>query len=427
VRLAERLAVANAFWQVRKQALIFYGHLAGLDYFIYLCRLNTIEHTFMNTKQNLYTLAALVIIFFAANTRAQIPVGYYDTADGKTGEALKTAMHKIVRNHLTLDYYAAPEYFEYTDWHPDGYYWDMYSGNHRYHWSGMNREHSLPKSWWSTTPATTIAYTDLHNLYPSDAEANTAKNNYPLGKVGTVTYTNEVTKVGYNVSGTVYSDLVFEPADQYKGDFARDYFYMVTCYQDYAGNWRSLGTGSGFLNNSTYPVFGNWSLSLLLQWSRNDPVSQKEIDRNDAVFEFQQNRNPFIDFPELAEYIWGNKVGETFVVPNKTEDPALITPTNDIEVNFGSVLLNTDKTITIPVRGKFLSGNIHAMLYANSANVFSLSQTSIPASLANEENGYQLPLLFHPTTAGDYSCNLVIVADGIAGSVSVSVTGKGAT
>jgi endonuclease I len=245
---------------------------------------------------------------------AQAPDGYYDSADGKKDAELKTALFHIIKSHTQLDYYTSSTYFLTTDWHPGttqfpgGYIWDMYSNFQHTTWSGMNREHSLPKSWWSAAPETTVAYSDLHNLYPSDATANTAKLNYGLGEVtGTPDFSNGVVKVGTN-GFPGFTGTVFEPADEYKGDFARDYMYVVTCYEDYANNWRSLGTSSMLLGG-TYPVFRAWAVNLLLKWHRQDPVSSKETNRNNAVYSFQHNRNPFIDHPELAEFIWGKYMG----------------------------------------------------------------------------------------------------------------------
>lgn len=235
---------------------------------------------------------------------AQVPANYYNLAVGKKNAELKTALHQTIKPHTVLEYYSSSTSFRSTDWHPDGYFWDMYSSTKRTSWSGMNREHNMPKSWWSTSPETTVAYSDLHNLYPSDATANSAKSNYPLGVAGSkISFSNGVVKVGYS-SYPGYSNIVFEPANEYKGDFARDYMYMVTCYEDYATNWRSTGTTS-MLSNNSYPVFKPYAINLLLEWSRNDPVSEKEINRNNAVYKLQGNRNPYVDFPILSEYVWG--------------------------------------------------------------------------------------------------------------------------
>lgn len=274
---------------------------------------------------SLLKIKILIIWFFCASIlAAQIPAGYYNAALGKADAELKTALHNIIKNHDVLEYYSSSTSFRKTDWHPEGYFWDMYSNYKRTVWSAsMNREHNMPKSWWSTAPETTIAYSDLHNLYPSDAGANTAKSNYPLGVVGgNPDYTNGVVKVGKNTySG--YVGTVFEPANQYKGDFARDYMYVVTCYENYANNWRSTGTASMLFSGGTYPVFKPYAVNLLLEWSHNDPVSEKEIVRNNAVYLLQGNRNPFIDYPVLAELIWGKFKGSLWAgdnTPPESED-----------------------------------------------------------------------------------------------------------
>lgn len=263
----------------------------------------------------------LSVAFFCSTiTLAQAPSGYYNTAVGKAEAELKTALYNIIKNHDVLEYYSSSASFRQTDWHPDGYFWDMYSNYKRTSWTGMNREHNMPKSWWSDVPETTVAYSDLHNLYPSDAEANSAKSNYPLGIVtGTPTYTNGVVKVGKN-SYPGYTGTVFEPANEYKGDFARDYMYVVTCYENYAANWRSTGTASMLFNGGTYPVFRPYAVNLLLEWSRNDPVSSKEINRNNAVYLLQGNRNPFVDYPILAELIWGKYKGQAWAGDNATPE-----------------------------------------------------------------------------------------------------------
>lgn len=259
-----------------------------------------------------YKLSAILLLLSYSILLAQIPAGYYDSAVGKKGAELKTAFHLAIKDHIVLEYYGSSTSFLTTDWHPGGYFWDMYSNNKRTSWSGsyLNREHNMPKSWWSTAPENTVAYTDLHNLYPSDATANTEKSNYPLGVVdGSPTFSNGVVKVGKN-SFPGYTGVVFEPANEYKGDFARDYMYMVTSYEDYANNWRSLGTSSMLYAGAKYPVFKPYAVSLLLEWCKNDPVSEKEINRNNAVYKLQGNRNPFVDFPALSEYIWGKYIDE---------------------------------------------------------------------------------------------------------------------
>lgn len=279
------------------------------------------EKKAMNFPMSLKNLQIKLVIwlcFAAISVTAQIPTGYYNSANAKSSAALKTALYNIIHNHTQLEYYHLSIDFQKTDWNPAGYFWDMYSNIHRSSWSGLNREHSLPKSWFgisSGSENTSPMGTDVHNLYPSDATANSAKSNYPLGEVtGTLSFTNGVVKVGssssYAGQSPSYSGEVFEPADEYKGDFARDYMYMVTCYETFTG-WTSTGTQTMLLNGA-YPAFRDKAIALLMKWHRNDPVSQKEIDRNNAVYKLQGNRNPFIDHPELAEFLWGKYVGQTW-------------------------------------------------------------------------------------------------------------------
>lgn len=170
----------------------------------------------------------------------------------------------------------------------------------------LHIEHSLPKSWWGSHEWS--AYKDLNHLYPADGSTNLSKNDNPLGIVsGTPTKDNGVSKIG-PANYPDYTGNVFEPADQYKGDFARSYFYMATAYEHYKNLW-DITKPENMMENNTYPVFKTWAINLLLQWHRQDPVSPKELTRNAKVYSIQGNRNPFIDYPDLAEYIWGNKVG----------------------------------------------------------------------------------------------------------------------
>jgi len=261
-------------------------------------------------KRNL----TIFLSFLAFALCAQIPAGYYNNAEGKKQAALKTALCAIIRPHTVFSYGGTSTWscFAKTDVDANGKCWDMYSttrnsfnaGNTSI--SGMNIEHSVANSWWGHT--TNDAYKDIHHLNPSDATANSRKSNYPMGYVTTVTYTNGVTKVGTGTpDGLTTSMKLFEPADEYKGDFAREFMYVITCYEEMATANMWVSTGLTALSNTTYPTMLDWYSKLLLKWNREDTVSQKEIDRNNAIYSLQHNRNPFIDHPELAEYIWGNK------------------------------------------------------------------------------------------------------------------------
>jgi len=242
---------------------------------------------------------------------AQAPDGYYSNADGKCGQTLRSALESIISKHTERSYANLWEDFKSTDAKSNGKVCDIYSNSTNYTFGtdqiggsgynsegdGYNREHSFPNSWFNKEYP---MYTDLYHMYPADGYVNNRRSNYPFGEVGTVTYTsnNKFSKLG-KASNAGYTGTVFEPADEYKGDLARSYFYMVTCYDSKVSTWSSDMLSNGDLSN--------WAVSLLLKWSENDPVSNKERNRIEAVYKIQGNRNPFIDCPGLEEYIWGSK------------------------------------------------------------------------------------------------------------------------
>lgn len=275
----------------------------------------------------------LTVLAISLTAWADIPNGYYNNAIGKHDEALMTALEGIIYTHSLLSYNYIWVAFDSTDLGNDGYYIDMYSdckynfnsdhvGGASFVGEGINREHSFPKSWFGGEVSP--MFTDLTMLIPTDAYVNQRRNNYPYGVcAGGVTYTNE--NLGVTMKGKLgtstyngYTATVFEPDDEYKGDFARIYFYMVTCYKSVVGTWPGCDQLDYATNN--YKAFSSWSMQLLLEWHRADPVSQKEISRNEAVYSEQGNRNPFVDHPELAEYIWGVKQNSDWT-GDDTPDP----------------------------------------------------------------------------------------------------------
>lgn len=359
---------------------------------------------------------------------AEIPAGYYDGIEGLTTSALKTKLHEIIRNHSTNSYNGLfSKSFIYTDVREDGTWWDMYSDIDRYvrvngrvDWDGMNREHSFPKSWWGG--ATNVPeYTDLNHLYPADGDANMKKSNYPLGEVDPsgVTFDNGVSTVGRPVSGQGGgATRVFEPADEYKGDFARTYFYMVTCYQDDTWKYQYMAA------QGTYPTLQGWAIDLLLEWHREDPVSQKEIDRNDAVFGLQSNRNPFIDFPEIAEYIWGDMKGQPFVsgeLPPIGEG-MLVTPQNNSTVDFGSVVKGKTSTVALPIKGTVTAD---LSLTVTGTSDFSIPVKSVDWREINSNEGYNLEIKYTPKSIGASEAMLLLFDGGLQGVTSYSITLRG--
>lgn len=277
------------------------------------------------------TRLLLLSLFIAmiGNVWAQGPNNsgtYYQSANGKKGAALKTALCGVINPHTQRSYNQLWTDFRTTDKKANGKVWDMYSVKHEYTFGTdqagnysvegdvYNREHSFPKSWFNDEYP---MYTDLFHLYPTDAKVNGMRSNYPFGEVGTVTWSsyNDFSKLGNARSGLGYSGIVFEPNDEYKGDFARTYFYMVTCYETYNG--KSITSWScDMLDGNKYPGLASWALNMLMTWAKNDPVSEKEINRNNAVYGIQNNRNPFIDYPGLEDYIWGTLKDKAFSYDN---------------------------------------------------------------------------------------------------------------
>lgn len=247
-----------------------------------------------------------------AGIAAQVPDGYYDSASGLSGASLHQALHDIIDNHTVVSYTALWTHFQVTDKKYNGKVWDMYSdipsgtppyeftfitnqcGNYASEGDCYNREHSFPKSWFNDASP---MYSDLFHLYPTDGYVNGRRGNYPYGEVGTASWTSQNgSKLG-GCSCPGYSGMVFEPIDAYKGDLARTYFYMSTRYYGEDSGWDDTDMTDGAQLDA-------WALALLLDWHRADSVSQKETDRNDAVYGIQGNRNPFIDHPEFVDAIW---------------------------------------------------------------------------------------------------------------------------
>ena len=376
------------------------------------------------------TLRRLVVAGIALvatlTATAAVPTGYYSSLNGKSGQALKNAVHDLIAKHTVVDYSNMWTYYPSTDCYPDNkqHVWDMYSDNNYYYngtrsVSGMNREHSFPKSWWGGSVVD--AYTDLNHLYPADGDANMAKSNWPLGEVLTASFNNGVTKVGTPVNGQGGgAGTVFEPDDRYKGDFARTYFYMATCYQDYT--WKYTYQ----VSNSSWLTLNDWSIKLLLKWARQDAVSDKETARNDAVYRIQNNRNPFIDNPELMEYIWGDKQGQVFNVDGGSEtqgDPTLITPTQGTVLNFGEVALGKSVNLTVWIKGQDLTNALSLQLYRYDYQMFSIPVYSVDRTVANSADGYPLTITYTPTALGSHKAKLLVSDGGLVGSVGVELNG----
>lgn len=281
-------------------------------------------------KARLFVLQALLL--FSATVFAINNATYYASANGKKQKDLKTALYKIVGNPSTKSYGSLWDWYYDTDRLSDNQVVDRYSNTKRYFTergsqpSGMNKEHGIAQSWWGG--GTTGIGADLQHVMPSDATANSKKGNFGMGIVTSQSWTNGSIKVGKGTAGNNGTVQLWEPADKWKGDFARAYFYIVTAYEE-----KSLvqTEGANTMQNNTYPKLQPWAYELYLKWSREDPVDDLERKRNDVVYGIQGNRNPFIDFEGLEQYIWGNYQNVAFsasdyVNPNGDDTPSLQTP-----------------------------------------------------------------------------------------------------
>ena len=302
-------------------------------------------------------IKGVTITYSDSDSPSDSELAYYKNADGKKGEALKTALCGIIYNREEQSYNSLLTSFKTTDLRSDGKIWDMYSnitnydpdssGGNSSEGAGFNREHSFPSSWFNDNAP---MYTDLHHIYPTDAYVNNRRGNYPFGETTGNTYTsaNDFSKVG-TCTYSGYAGTVFEPNDEYKGDFARTYFYMVTCYEEKLPDWYSNYSDSRpTLDGTTYPGLTEWQLSMLLKWAKNDPVSEKEIARNDAVYSIQKNRNPFIDYPGLEQYIWGSMTEDAFSYDNYVA-PTFDNPDPDVPTSDGTtykLVASTDQMVT---------------------------------------------------------------------------------
>lgn len=270
---------------------------------------------------NKYLLPTLLA---AVSAIAQIPAGYYDTATG-TGFTLKTQLYNIIKGHTSFGYDGLYDTYQTSDrdyfYENDGTILDMYSenpnGNDPYTYSAgesqrcgnyqsegdcYNREHIIPQSVFNEAQP---MKSDAHFVVPSDGKVNGYRSNHPLGMVGSATYTSQngsklgsASNTGYAAG---YSGTVFEPINEFKGDIARMYFYFATRYQNVITGFGSYA----MFNDTSNQVFTPTFLEILKHWHAQDPVSQREITRNNAIYARQENRNPFIDHPEYVEMIWG--------------------------------------------------------------------------------------------------------------------------
>ena len=409
----------------------------------------------------LFILCSFFVLTITAKSvtpAASLPA-YYEDLQGKSGKSLFDAVHVVAKEgYSSLSYSGLWTAYKTTDLYDNGKVWDMYSdcswtygsdqcGTYSNECDCYNREHSIPKSWFGGSESGPGC--DIFQVVPTDGYVNNKRSNYAFGEVSSASYTYDGAKLGSAKSITITggntiagntgtsiscSGTVFEPRDEYKGDFARGYFGTMIKWAN--GDYSAFTTGDGgkiFSSNYSTDAFGltKYGVALLMKWHRQDPVSKKEIDRNNGIQQTQGNRNPFIDYPYLAEYIWGEKAGETlylddimtaydadFVLGESdgSREDVVHTPVLSVSnttVNFPSVLVDEESSVSIKVTGVYLTSSVTLTISGEDADMFETSCSSLTINEANSSiTQNNVILTYVPTEKGQHTATLQIASQG---------------
>ncbi len=280
--------------------------------------------------KNIYAIGISLLTVFSC--MAQAPANYYNNATG-SGYTLKTQLKTIISaNHTPLTYtpglwnlYSssdADNAFRDKYYENDNSILDIYSekpaavdpyaytpvsdqcGNYSKEGDCYNREHLIPQSYFDENAP---MKTDAFHVWPTDGKVNNERGNLPFGTVANVNYTSlNGTKRGSS-SVVGYTGTVVEPIDEFKGDIARVFFYFATRYEDYMDDFYQDNPNVDarvMFDGSTDKVFNSSFLDMLYEWHLNDPVSQRETDLNNFIYNHQGNRNPYIDNPLYVTAVW---------------------------------------------------------------------------------------------------------------------------
>lgn len=383
----------------------------------------------MNCISRNCLLLVVLTCLFPFFVFAEIPAGYYDDAVGKSGEDLQKSLSTILNDATDVGYDGLWNLYKTTDRRSDGKVWDMYSdvtnytfgtdqcGSYGSEGDCYNREHSVPKSWFNKQSP---MVSDIWHVYPTDGKVNGMRSNYPFGEVASDAPGSEN---GFSKWGKCktpgYSHTVFEPNDEYKGDFARTYFYFATRYKGVA----TSGYGAEVFS-SAYPYITKWQLDMLLRWHEQDPVSQKELDRNEAVYESRQgNRNPFIDYPELVDLIFGDSRNIPFM-PDGGDAPYIEAPRNGSTVDMGIASVNSSSPVTVQlsVRGRNIESTVSVEVGGNDSECFSVNRRELTADEVN--NGTTVELSYRSSVVGSHEAVLEISGGGLKSPIIVNLKGQ---
>ena len=334
------------------------------------------------------TLLIVGLLFSVANIFAQIPTGYYDGTAGLSGAALKTKLSQIITSgHQTKSYDNLYNGYPSTDsdnyYEKDGSVLDIYSenpkgtdpyvyqhgskqcGNYKVEGDCYNREHIFPQGYFNSASP---MVSDIHHVVPTDGKVNGYRSSFPFGKVGSANFVSENgSKRGTSASPN-YSGTVFEPIDEFKGDVARMILYFATRYESKLSSFKD----NDILTNSAFPGVEAWELAVLKEWHTNDPVSQREIDRNNAAYTYQGNRNPFIDQPEYVALIWGTTTPDT----EAPSTPTNLTVTGSTSSSISLSWTASTDNIIVATYDIYLDGTLKTSSSSNSITVTGLNPST---------------------------------------------------
>ncbi|OXA88687.1 endonuclease [Flavobacterium hercynium] len=395
---------------------------------------------------------SLLLLIFVSIGFAQIPSGYYNTATG-TGYTLKTQLYNIIKGHTNTGYAGLYTTYLTSDvdnfYENDGTILDMYSenpsGTDPYNYTTgstqrcgsyssegdcYNREHIIPQSVFNEQSPMVA---DAHFITPTDGKVNGMRSNYPHGLVNSPTYTSQNgSKVGPNTTSG-YSGTVFEPINEFKGDIARMYFYFATRYEN-----TIAGYSYPMFDGSSNKAFTTTFLNILLAWHAQDPVSAREITRNNAIYARQNNRNPFIDHPEYVNQIWNTSADSqapttpsSVTLSSKTGTSITISWTASSDnvgvtgynVYANGVLKNTVTTLNTTITGLTNSTSYSINVSARDAagNTSALSNTiSVTTDSTGGGGGTATELLFSEYIEGSGNNKALEIANNTGNSVALA-------
>jgi endonuclease I len=341
---------------------------------------------------------------------AQIPTGYYDTATG-TGYTLKTQLFNIIKGHTDQGYSGLWTTYLTSDrdhqYENDNTVLDVYSENptgpdpYTYNYPTnqcgsysseggcYNREHTVPQSYFGT--GVQPMYSDAHFILPTDGKVNGWRDDHPYGLVASTSnpcnagatntpcYTMNGSKLGNNINSGYaagYSQKVFEPIDEFKGDLARNLLYFVTRYEDQlVGFYSSTSEAKVMFDGTSDHSFSNTFINILLTWHNQDPVSAREIERNNAIYARQNNRNPYIDHPEYVCQIWSDDCTalNLFSVVKESAFAVYPNPTINHQITIQSDATVIDRIELINLNGQTIQAYQNPQLTNNRYELTNLS------------------------------------------------------